>query len=111
MNDYQAWLEQPYERAGDEIDGECNVNLLGLNLDIMVEANKIGGYNIVGIEDREEAIECAERASQKLGRPFDALSFSDGQIIDLIHDAFIPGDLDMDAILEAVEENNRDCDD
>lgn len=110
--DHQAWLEDPYRLAGedpdlDERDGECNVNMFGLNIDFTVEGGQISDYSIQGIEDREEALDAAERAADQLRRPFDALTFTDGQIIDLIHDAFVPGSVDMDVVFEAVKDSGE----
>ena len=106
--DHQAWLEQPYEDAGREVDGEANVVQFGLCIDIVVEASAIASYSVVGIENREEAVEQAELAADRLKRDFDASSATDAQVIEMICDAFVPCDMDLEDILEQIEEQQDD---
>lgn len=106
MSSHQSWLEEPYERAGEEVSGETNICHMGLSIDVIVDSNEVVSFKIVGIDDDVEALICADNAAQILGvEP----PKTDAEIMDFIARAHLPHTIDaqecIDAIADADGEN------
>lgn len=106
MSSHQSWLEEPYERAGEEVSGETNIGHCGLSIDVIIDNNEVASYKIVGIDDDLEARMCADHAAEMLGV---APAKTEAEIMDLIARAHLPHTIDaqecIDAIADADGEN------
>jgi hypothetical protein len=108
VTDYDRWLEEPYQSDEEPSSGDVQVIQFGLEIEVTVEDDELHSFAILGIEDRDEALECAEDAAASLGRTFDPARATDAEIMQLISDAFLPGRIHMPTVLEQLRAMDDD---
>jgi len=108
VTDYDRWLEDPYQSDDDPASGDVQVIEFGLEIEVTVEDDELHSFKILGIEDRDEALECAEDAAASLGRSFEPARATDAELMQLISDAYLPRLIHMPTVLEQLRAANGD---
>lgn len=99
MSSHQSWLEEPYERAGEEVSGETNICHMGLSIDVIVDSNEVVSFKIVGIDDDVEALMCADNAAHILGLEPPK---TEAEVMDFIARAHLPHSIDAQECIDAI---------
>lgn len=108
MTDYDRWLEDPYQSDDDPASGDVQIIEFGLEIEVTVEDDELHSFKVLGIVDRDEALECAEDAAASLGRSFEPARATDAELMQLISDAYLPRLIHMPTVLEQLRAANGD---